>query len=173
MHEKCLGNLIIKIIHHHFHCFHVDNLADGNSPGTSKFPKEIINAMHTPHWDATCQGVSMEQTLEVEEVPTMGTHDHTTIPTLTPHHKEFIFADASGIVHTDTEPLQNNPHYNQDFDTSELFFSDPYNNEENYHAHTQQNEDNLITPDQHNDYDTIGYDDGYGYPNEQHPDQHS
>ena len=52
-------------------------------------------------------------------------------------------------------------------------FSDPYNHEEDYHAHTEQNEDSLITPDQHNDYDTIGYDDGYGYTNEQHPDQHS
>ena len=85
------------------------------------------------------------------------------------------FADASGIVHTDTEPLQDNPYYNQDFDTSKLFFSDPYNNnnEENYHAQKQQNEDNPFTPDQHNDYDTIGYDDRYGYPNEQHPDQHS
>ena len=82
-------------------------------------------------------------------------------------------ADAYGIVHTDTEPLQDNPHYNQEFDTSKLFFLDPYNNEENYHAHTQHNEDHLITPDQHSNYDTIGYDDGYGYPNEQHPNQHS
>ena len=33
------------------------------------------------------------------------------------------FADASGIVHTDTEPLQDNPYYNQDVDTSELEYS--------------------------------------------------
>ena len=90
MHKKCLGNLIIKIVHYHFHHFHRDNLADRNSPGTSKFPEETINTTHMPNQDATCQGVSMEQTLEVEKAPIMGTHDHTTIPTLTPHHKEFI-----------------------------------------------------------------------------------
>ena len=90
MHEKCLGNLIIKIIHHHIHHFHMDNLVDRNSLRTSKFPEVIINATHIPNQDGTCQAVSMKQPLEVKDVPTMGTHDHTTIPTQTPHYKEFI-----------------------------------------------------------------------------------
>ena len=84
------------------------------------------------------------------------------------------FADASGIVHTETEPLQDNADYNHNFDTSKLFFSDPYSNtNENYHAQNQQNDDNPITPDQNNGYNTIGYEEGYGYLNEQHPDQYS
>ena len=82
------------------------------------------------------------------------------------------FADASGIVHTETEPLQGNTYCNHNFDTSELFFSDPYSNtEENYHAQNQQNDDNPITPDQNNEYDTIAYEEGYSYLNEQHPDE--
>ena len=75
------------------------------------------------------------------------------------------FADASGIVHTEAEPLQDNAYCNHDFDTSKLFFSDPYSNtEENY-------DDNPITPDQKNEYDTIGYEEVYGCLNKQHPDQ--
>ena len=113
-----------QIVHHHFHHFHMDNLADGNSPGTSKFPEETINATHTPNWNATHQGVSTEQTLEVKEVPTTGTHDHTTIPTLTPHHKEFILQmllvlytltqSHNKITHTTTKILT---HPNYSFQT--------------------------------------------------------
>ena len=96
MHRECIGNLIIiKIIHHHFHHFHADNLADRNSHGTNKSPNGTINA--NPSQDAIRQGVPMQQTLavgttktQVEEVPTMGIHDHTTILALTLRHREFI-----------------------------------------------------------------------------------
>ena len=177
MHGECIGNLIInKIIHCHFHHFHADNLADGNSHRTNKFPDGTINA--NPSWDAICQWVPMQQTLavgitktQVEEVPTMGIRDHTNTSTNTLPQGVY-FADASGIVHTETEPLQGNTYCNHNFDTSELFFSDPYSNtEENYHAQNQQNDDNPITPDQNNEYDTIAYEERYSYLNEQHHDE--
>ena len=96
MHGECIGNLIInKIVHRHFHHFHADNLVDGNSHRTNKSPDGTINA--NPNWDAIHQGVPMQQTLamgttktQVEEVPTMGICDHTTILVLTLHHREFI-----------------------------------------------------------------------------------
>ena len=96
MHRECIGNLIInKIICRHFHHFHMDNLADGNSPGTNESPEGTINA--NPNRDTMRQGVPMQQTLamgttktQVEEVPTMGIHDHTIILALTLHHREFI-----------------------------------------------------------------------------------
>ena len=96
MHGECIGNLIInKIVHCHFHHFHMDNLVDRNSHRTNKFPDGTINA--NPSRDAIHQGVPMQQTLamgiiktQVEEVPTMGIHDHTTILALTLHHREFI-----------------------------------------------------------------------------------
>ena len=66
----------------------------------------------------------MEQTLEVKEVPTKETHDHTTIPTLTPHHKEYILQmllvlytltqSHYKITHTTTKNLT---HLNYSFQT--------------------------------------------------------
>ena len=96
MHGECIGNLIINIIIHcHFHHFHADNLVDGNSHETNKSPDRTINA--NPNQNGIHQGVPMQQTLavgttkmQVEEVPTMGICDHTTILALTLHHREFI-----------------------------------------------------------------------------------
>ena len=81
MHGECIGNLINnKIIHHHFHHFHTDNLADRNSHGTNKSPNGSINT--NPNWDTLRQGDPMQQTLavgitktQVEEVPTTGIHN--------------------------------------------------------------------------------------------------
>ena len=70
IHGDCIGNLIInKIIHRHFHHFHMDNLVDGNSPGTNKSPKGTINA--NPNWDAIHQGVPMQQTLAMYRLETV------------------------------------------------------------------------------------------------------
>ena len=96
MHREHIGNLIInKIVHCHFHHFHADNLADRNSHRTNKSPDGTINT--NPNWDTLHQGDSMRQTLavgitkpQVEEVPTMGIHNHTTILALRLRHREFI-----------------------------------------------------------------------------------
>ena len=152
----------------------MDNLVDGNSHGNNKFPNMTINA--NPSQDTVSQGVPMQQTLavgitktQVEEIPAMGPYNYTSTNT---SQQGVYFADASGIVHTEAEPLQDNAYCNHDFDTSELFFSDPYSNtKENYHAQNQQNNDNPMTPDQSNKYDTIGYEEVYSYLNKQHPDQ--
>ena len=79
---------------------------------------------------------------------------------------------SNNIVHTEAGPLQDNAYCSHDFDTSKLFFSDPYSNtEENYHVQNEHINDNPITSDQNNEYDTVGYKEVYGYPNEQLPDQ--
>ena len=97
MHGEHIGNLIInKIIHRHFHHFHVDKLADGNSHRTNKIPDRTING--NPNWDALSQVDPMQQTLA------MGITKTNTLP------QGVYFADASGIVHTETEPLQDNPY---------------------------------------------------------------